>query len=138
MADGLILETTFLIDLERERHRREPGPSQGFLERNPESPLYVTYTVAGELACGASLSERAAWESFLAPFRVLPASLEVCWHYGRVYRHLQRNGLLIGTNDLWIAATALAQSLPVVTGNAEHFRRVPEVEVVAYRSASSS
>ena len=57
----------------------------------------------------------------------------MCWRYGRAYRHLERNGLLIGTNDLWIAATALANGMAVVTANLDHYRRIPELEVLSYR-----
>lgn len=134
MAQDLILETTFLVDLEREQHPRDVGPALRFLERNRNARLHLTQTIAGELAAGKSLSEREAWESFVAPFRVLRCTLEACWLFGKTYRHLQRSDQLIGTNDLWIAATALAHGLPVVTANVEHFRRVPELDVVAYRS----
>ena len=138
MADSvkgrLILETTFLIDLERERRRGVEGPAQEALARLASDRLFVTFTVAGELAAGASLSDRAAWDAFLAPFHVLPGTPDVWWEYGKAFRHLQQNGLLIGANDLWIAATALAHGMAVVTANAEHYRRVPGLEVVAYRS----
>jgi predicted nucleic acid-binding protein len=134
MGARLILETTFLIDLERERRRGAGGTAQEALARLASDRLFVTFTVAGELAAGASLADRAAWESFLAPFHVLPCTRDVCWEYGRVLRHLQQNGLLIGANDLWIGATALAHGMPVVTANAEHYRRLPGLEVVAYRS----
>jgi tRNA(fMet)-specific endonuclease VapC len=63
---------------------------------------------------------------------VLASSAEVSWQYGRAYRHLRDNGTLIGSNDLWIAATALAYDMPVVTRNAEHFRPVPGLEVEGY------
>ncbi len=43
--------------------------------------------------------------------------------------------MLIGTNDLWIAATALANDMPLVTKNAEHFRRVPGIEIADYQSS---
>lgn len=134
MGRGLILETTFLVDLERELRHASYGPAQKALERHRDERLYVTFTVAGELACGSTLSLRDRWETFLAPFHVLPATIDVCWHYGRIFRHLQDNGRLIGTNDLWIAATALAHEMPLVTGNEEHFRRVPGLGVVGYRT----
>ena len=132
MARPLILETTFLIDLEREHQRGVPGPAVTFLESNQEARLYLPFVVAGELAAGPSMRERARWEAFLAPFYLLPATPEVRWHYGRAYRHLHDNGNLIGSNDLWIAATGLAYHMSVVTRDVEHFRRVPGLDVERY------
>lgn len=132
MGRSLIVETTFLVDLEREHHRNKPGAAVEFLEANEDARLYLPFIVAGELAAGASLGDRARWEAFLAPFYVLASTADVSWHYGRAYRYLQENGRLIGGNDLWIAATGLAYGMPVVTRNTEHYRRVPGLEVVGY------
>lgn len=132
MGRALILETTFLIDLERAHHRGVPGPAIAFLEQNQEARLYLPFVVAGEMAAGISMRDRARWEAFLAPFYVLPATPDVSWQFGRAYRHLRDNGNLIGTNDLWIAATGLAYEMPVVTRNVDHFRRVPGLEVESY------
>ena len=41
--------------------------------------------------------------------------------------------MLIGANDLWIAATGLAYGCPVVTANQAHFERVPGLVVLGYR-----
>ncbi len=130
MGGALILETTFLIDLEREAARRAAGPARKLLESSRDCRLYVTFTTAGELAAGVEDRER--WQEFLAPFHILPWTQEVSWHYGQAYRYLKTNGLLIGSNDLWIAATALAHGLPVVTRNQGHYLRVPGLEVVSY------
>lgn len=132
MGRSLILETSFLIDLEREHLRGAPGPAIAFLEANGDARLYLPFIVAGELAAGTSLADRDRWEAFLAPFYVLSPSPDVSWEYGCAYRYLRENGRLIGGNDLWIAATALAYRMPVVTRNVEHYRRVPGVVVEAY------
>lgn len=131
MARPLIVETTFLIDLERE-HRHRAARAVAFLEANEDARLYLPFIVAGEFAAGPKLTHRRRWEAFLTPFYVLPVTNDVCWEYGRAYRYLADNGRLIGGNDLWIAATALAYRMPVVTRNAEHFRRVPGVDVEEY------
>jgi len=132
MGRALILESTCLIDLERAHHRGVPGPALVFLEENQDARLYLPVVVAGEMASGISMRDRARWEAFLAPFYVLPSTPEVSWQYGRAYRHLRDNGSLIGANDLWIAATGLAYEMPVVTRNVDHFRRVPGLEVESY------
>jgi tRNA(fMet)-specific endonuclease VapC len=137
MAESLILETTFMIDLERELLRSEEGPAQAFLERHLSERLHLTFTVAGELAAGPMVDQRQRWESFISPFQVLTCNKDVCWEYGKTYRYLHDNGLLIGSNDLWIAATALAHGMPVVTRNEQHFRRVPGLRVMSYAGAGA-
>ncbi|MCP4659679.1 MAG: type II toxin-antitoxin system VapC family toxin [bacterium] len=128
----MILETTFLVDLERETSREAPGPAQRFLARHAREQLVITFTVAGELACGPRIDDRARWDELVSIFRVLPFNRDVCWEYGRAYRFLRENGLLIGANDLWIAATGLAYRTPVVTRNERHYRRVPGLAVQTY------
>lgn len=132
MDEALILETTFLVDLEREAHAGAPGSAHAFLESNADATLCVTLTTAGELACGPRVDARDAWQSLVGRFQVLAPDLEACWTYGQTFRYLSENGLLIGANDLWIAAVALARGLPVVTRDVSHFRRVPGLRVIGY------
>ena len=132
MGRALILETTFLVDLEREHLRGVPTGAVDFLVKAEGARLYLPAIVAGELGAGASMANRSKWEAFLAPFFLLPVAPDVAWEFGRAARHLRGVGQLIGTNDLWIAATALAYRMPVVTRNVQHFRRVPHLEVEAY------
>lgn len=128
---GLILETTFMVDLERELMAGTHGPAQTFLAAHADEELAVTFTVTGELAVGLAGS-RARWEEYLAPFPVLECSADTCWQYGELYRYLRTNGLLIGSNDLWIAATALAHDRAVVTRNVREYQRVPGLRVMGY------
>lgn len=137
MGPFLILETTFLVDLDREVSRGAGGPAQDFLERHAEERLYLTPTIAGELAAGPRVAEREAWETLIAPFRVLEINRDVCWEYGRAYRYLSDNGLAIGGNDLWIAAAGLAHRVPVVTRNERHYRRVPGLSVLTYEAPAA-
>ena len=68
MEDALILETTFLIDLERELARAADGPAQRFLASHARHRLFITPTIAGELAAGASLADQAHWRQFCNRF----------------------------------------------------------------------
>jgi tRNA(fMet)-specific endonuclease VapC len=129
---GLILDTNFVITAEREARRGVPGRADAFLMRHPSDAFFITFTVAGELACGQSAGARSDWERLCRPYPVLPWTMEVAWHYGELYRALAAGGQLIGTNDLWIAATALAHGHSVVTNNTHEFGRVPKLVVKSF------
>jgi tRNA(fMet)-specific endonuclease VapC len=49
--------------------------------------------------------------------------------YGSIRARLAAEGALIGNNDLWIAAHALAAGLILVTNNEREFRRVEGLEI---------
>ncbi len=127
----MIIDTNILIRLERETRRSIAGVATGFFEALTDTRICITPTIAGEIACGASMSGREVWEKFLLPFECLPIDAETTWHYGVQYRELAKRGELIGCNDLWIAAAALAHQQPLATSNIREFERVNGLEVVA-------
>ena len=49
--------------------------------------------------------------------------------YGELRFTLERKGLKIGDMDMFIAATALEENLILVTGNVEHFSRIPGLKI---------
>jgi len=129
---GLILDTNVIITAEREAKRNIVGRADAFFANRPEESFFITFTVAGELACGRSAAARAQWRRLCSPYAILPWSIDVSWQYGELYRLLAEKGKLIGTNDLWIAATALVHGMGVVTNNRNEFARVPSLEVIEF------
>ena len=55
--------------------------------------------------------------------------IDAARHYARIRDHLEGQGRIIGSNDLMIAAIALAHDLTVVTHNCDEFNRVPGLRV---------
>jgi tRNA(fMet)-specific endonuclease VapC len=128
----LILDTNFVITGEREANRRTPGRADAFLAAHANDVFFITFTVAGELACGQSAAALANWQHLCHPYAILPWSLDVSWQYGEIYRELAATGSLIGTNDLWIAATALVHGMPLVTNNTDEFSLVKGLTVMGF------
>ena len=91
----------------------------------------ITY---GELLYGAAKSAQrvAALDRLreLVDFLpALPLPESAAERYGTIRAELESKGEMIGNNDLWIAAHALAAGLILVTNNEKEFRRVRGLKV---------
>ena len=60
---------------------------------------------------------------------VLPLPSNAAEYYGACRAELQARGQIIGNNDLWIAAHALAAGLMLVTNNETEFRRIRGLKI---------
>lgn len=49
--------------------------------------------------------------------------------YGEIRWQLEQKGIKIGDMDTLIAATALEEDLILVTGNTNHFARIPGIKI---------
>ncbi|MEQ1871997.1 MAG: PIN domain-containing protein, partial [Vicinamibacterales bacterium] len=50
-------------------------------------------------------------------------------HYAEIRADLKRRGVMIGANDLFIAAHARTLALTLVTNNTAEFERVPNLRI---------
>lgn len=99
------------------------------MERHRPAEIALCAVVKAELIHGAYRSNRTAenlrlLERFFAPFDSLPFDDECAAAYGRIRADLERAGMMIGPNDLFIAAIAVANGLTLVTANTREFERV--------------
>ncbi len=129
--EALIFDTTFLIDFQRER-KHGGGRAHDFLRENQNCLAWLPVVAFGEFREGFDSPTDPAFLSVVESFEILPIGSRVAEIYGREVRRLRRTGKLIGTNDLWIAATALEKSAPLVTRNLEHFARIKNLQLQGY------
>ena len=119
-----LLDTNILSDV----IRRPDGIVSRHIERVGEAAICTSVIVAGELRFGAAKSDspriKERVEAILGLIEVLALESTVDATYGRIRTDLERTGSVIGANDLWIAAHALALDCTVVTANEREFRRV--------------
>jgi predicted nucleic acid-binding protein len=128
----VILDTTVLIDLQRELRKARPGPVSALLEASRETEIFLTFVTCMEFAEGFPDDERVACEKLLSGFRVLWPDTETVWQAARLSRSLRAEGGPIGDHDLWIAALALQHQRTVVSRNNRHFGRVPGLSLRSY------
>lgn len=131
-----LLDTNILIFI---RQARPPHVVARFgTLRSGEAVLSViTY---GELLFGLEkaqnkASARRVLSELLSLIPVLPLPPSAGEAYGRVRGVLASKGQLIGNNDLWIAAHAIALDLTLVTNNVREFERVPDLMIENWAKA---
>ena len=131
-----VIDTGFLIGRWRAQRR---GPEQRFIEQHPDDSIAMPWIVKAEFLRGAVLAGHSADEvaSFLSRYPTLWVSESTLTHYAQTYATLVRANQLNGPNDLWIAASALEHSLPLLTRNAAEFERVPDLRVIDYSQPGS-
>ena len=131
--EAAVIDTTLLIDLQRGRQNPHRSRAEQWLGANPKVVLMVPSVVLGEFAAGfEDPAVSAQVNDLLHRHKILAVGPNEAVRYSRLFRALQRDGNLIGGNDLWIAATALEAQLPLITRNGGHFGRIEGLEVVAY------
>jgi predicted nucleic acid-binding protein len=111
----VIIDTTFLIDLEREISRRKPGSAMEFLARNHEQTMRISVVTFGELAEGYEDPAAPELEELIAPYEIIEMTRSIARRYAAISRVLRSSGSRLGDNDLWIAATAIEVGEPLVT-----------------------
>ena len=102
----------------------------------PAEQQFTSSITLGELIYGAyrlptrtgSLLEKLD-RTLLPNLPVIPFDVLAARRYGEVRAELERNGIVLGDADIRIGSIALARDLTVVTGNVQHFKRIPGLSV---------
>ncbi len=85
-----------------------------------------------ELACGAQRREQIEQiETLVSAIEPIVLTRDAARRAGDYYLQLRRQGLLIGNQDLMLAATASELDIAILTRNHRHFSRIPDLEVLS-------
>ena len=131
----LLLDTTFLIDAEREEGHLD------FLIGDEDDVAIATITVA-ELMVGVELASRSSKrkreqyvEDVVASIPMIPYDRDVALEHARLLASVRRAGRSRGAHDLVIAATARASNRVVITADETAFDDLPGVAFETHRSS---
>lgn len=100
-----------------------------------EEVVAISVITAAELLHGVERSSgsrrrrRSAFvEALLGALDPIPITMPVARSYAHLSAGLSRRGVAVDANDLWIAATAIAEDMGVATRNGD-FARIPGVRL---------
>ncbi len=96
--------------------------------------LGISVITLSELLKGVSKSKhrkknQEALDLFISVFSIVPFEKPDAARYGKIAADLEQKGLIIGANDLFIAAHALSRGLILVTNNEREFKRIKGLKV---------
>ena len=95
--------------------------------------MAISAITLAELQHGAEKSSNpaanlAVVEDLCSRLEVLPYGAKAAQHYGAIRATLEKQGQMIGVNDLHIAAHARSEGLALVSNNLREFERVPALQ----------
>jgi tRNA(fMet)-specific endonuclease VapC len=130
---GALIDSSILIDAERGSMDLD-----GLLSQSADMELAISAVTASELLHGvhraSKKSQKAHREAFverlLEVWPVLPFDLTTARMHARLWAEFAAKGVSIGSHDLMIAATALANGLALVTRDKRSFPKIPGLKVL--------
>ena len=115
------------------KNRRPEVVLEHLMQHDPSQICISSITMA-ELEYGVHNSSkpeqnRTALMMFLSEITILPFDSDASFEYGKIRYDLKSKGILIGGNDLLIAAHAKSLGLTLVTHNIREFSRVEGLSI---------
>lgn len=103
------------------------------LEKHPDD-IKICSIVKAELLYGAEKSIKKEENlknigEFLFPFQIVPFGENDSYSYAKIRSDLEKEGRIIGPNDLLIASTVLKNDGILITNNVKEFERVKNLKI---------
>ena len=129
MGDNLaLLDTSVLIEFFRKTDKRN---SKFYQLTDAFDSFSISVITEYEIFVGATSKEQKGyWNEFLDKVTIIPLDSAVIQMAVTLNEDLKRKRNLIETADLFIAATAMVNNIPLTTLNIKHFDRIEKLNLV--------
>ncbi|MFY9530612.1 MAG: type II toxin-antitoxin system VapC family toxin [Candidatus Acidiferrales bacterium] len=130
MKPRYMLDTNICIYIAK----HQPPDVKARFERLKPGQLVMSVITYGELYYGASKSNQRAraltqLEELVQDIPVQDLNSTAAQAYGEIRATFEKEGRLIGNNDLWIGAHARALDVTIATNNEREFKRIAGLSV---------
>ncbi len=122
----ILIDTSILIDHLRREHKERSV----YFRAAQQFDCLISAIAEFEFRVGITATNRPFVEALLDLTPILPFDSACVQVAAGIYRDLKAVNQLIALPDLFIAATAVAHSLPLLTLNFSHFERVNELTLL--------
>lgn len=132
-----LLDSDTLSEIMKGRDQRVLQNAGGYLREHSSFrfSIITRYEILRGLHAKAASRQMAAFLRQCQASIVYPMTEEIIDRAAEIYGALHQRGRLILDADILIAATALVHDLLLVTGNEDHFQRIPRLRFVNWRTA---
>ncbi len=123
----ICLDTSILIDFFRKTKRE----NSAFHKLKQKYSLFaVSIVTEYEIFVGSNEAQREIWNKFFKEVTVLDFNKSANEEAIKIHNQLKRKSKLIEMPDIFIAATAVSNSMKLATLNTKHFDRIDNLELV--------
>lgn len=138
---GALFDTSALSDVMQPLAKRDANVSWHLREylRSKEVITFsqiTWYEVARGLLKKRAIVQLRRFDEFCSRCKLLPVNLDVLRQAATLWASGRQHGVTVDDGDLIVAATALCESLPLITANPKHFAWIDRLSVTNWRDAT--
>ncbi|MEI6425248.1 MAG: type II toxin-antitoxin system VapC family toxin [Lentisphaerota bacterium] len=126
-SKDVLVDTTIIID-----HLRKKNKSSTIFFKlvSDNYDLHISVITLFELLSGAIDEQKGKdIKTTLSFVKILNFDSSSATKASELYLQLKKRNRLVDIRDLFIAASAITQNLPVSTLNLKHFQRIPDLKI---------
>jgi tRNA(fMet)-specific endonuclease VapC len=129
VADLVLLDTDTLSEIMRGRSSNIVQKAREYLKTHGQFRISIItrYEILRGLKAKQAFRQITLFEERCRKSVVYPLIDDIIVKASDIYAYLYQQGLLISDADILIASTALVNNLTLITGNLEHFNRIPNL-----------
>lgn len=130
-AGNIVADTSILIDHFRSRQK----DNTILFKLSEKHALFISSVTQFEFLVGTKPEQMKHIKAIIDVFQILPFDSKCAEIASNIVKSLKAEHQHAEFRDVFIAATAAANKMPLVTLNIKHFKKINEVELFSYKTA---